>query len=94
MAAIKNVCHRCRHTWRLKGEHLSSNCPKCGSQYVGPARAGGIGLFGLLVLAAAGLGAAVWFGLIDARDLPRVPALPGGLGGAEEPAKPPAPEKR
>lgn len=90
MASIKNVCHRCRHTWRLKGEHLSTHCPKCGSPYVGPAAARGIGLFGLLLLAGAAFGGAVWFGFIDPKDLPEVPGLPGTAKEAEPPAKAPA----
>lgn len=77
MARIKNVCHRCRHTWRLKGEHLSSACPKCGSAYVGPAPAGGIGLLGLIVILGGGLAAAVYLGLIKTEDLPAIPAVPG-----------------
>ena len=90
MARIKNMCHRCRHTWRLKGEHLASSCPKCGSQYVGPARAGGIGLIGLLVLVAGALAAALYLGLIDEQDLPvDLPEVPGLTDGPQEPAPPP-----
>lgn len=88
MARIKNVCHRCRHTWRLKGEHLSSACPKCGSAYVGPAPAGGIGLLGLIVIVGGGLAAAVYLGLIKREDLPAIPEVPG----LTEEAPPPPPE--
>lgn len=92
MARIKNLCHRCRHTWRLKGEHLSSACPQCGSPYVGPAPAGGIGLIGLLVLVGGALAAALYLGLIDKNDLPvDLPDVPS-LGGEAEP--PPTPDEQ
>lgn len=44
---LKNQCHRCQNIWRPKGKHLDSSCPKCGSEYVGPAA--NKGLIGMLL---------------------------------------------
>lgn len=34
MGSPRNVCHRCRHKWKVKG--WAEECPKCGHTNVGP----------------------------------------------------------
>jgi len=36
MATPRNVCHRCRHKWKVKRGEWSRECPKCGHANVGP----------------------------------------------------------
>ncbi|MGE0712616.1 MAG: FxLYD domain-containing protein [Planctomycetota bacterium] len=35
MATPRNVCHRCRHKWKVK-KNMAPECPKCGWDNIGP----------------------------------------------------------
>jgi len=70
MATPRNVCHRCRHKWKVK-KGLAKSCPKCGCDNVGPTDPAGGLLPKLVVVVLLAGGVAWWLGLLpgEAQDV-------------------------
>lgn len=64
MGTARNVCHRCRHKWKVSRGEWSQECPKCGHGNVGPTDPAPSLLPKLVVGGAILLGGAYYTGLI------------------------------
>lgn len=62
--ARRNVCHACRHKWKVKKNEWASECPKCGRGNVGPTDDSSSILPKLIMVVVILAGGAYYFGLL------------------------------